>query len=284
MGTFFTDFLNTDFESFEDFRELFIKYPFVILSSDYEKYSKNFPCPAEEFKTFINEIYSKEKSKLIRIQEQLDEILDYCIINPRKRKNDFSPLDRFLVLQSVHENFTLFKNNKMEMITFYKIVNEPLANKSEDEIYKLLANKDNKIKKYNVYIPLNIESLIYYILSNIIENKLQLKICKNCSNYFVTNNLNINYCNNVAPGFDKPCDKIGVATTFKNTVENDELIKKYYKLYFRKAMMARRNPDIIEYKKDFENFKKFGKNKIAQYREKNISIEEFKTWIDKKDK
>lgn len=172
----------------------------------------------------------------------------------------------------------------MEFVTFYKISNEPISNKSENEIYKILENKNKHVKKYCVYIPSSIESLIYFILCNIVENKLLLKICKNCSCYFLTNNSKVNYCNNIAPGFDKTCREIGVITSFKNTIENDELLKKYYKIYSKKAMLSRRNPDIIEYQKDFENYKKFGKNKLFSYKTGKISSKDFKIWLEKKNK
>lgn len=284
LGTFFTDFLNTNFNKKDDFVDFFEKYSFVILGMKYKNILIENQFTDFEFKSFIDKLYNDKSSKLIRIQEQLDEILDYCIINPRKRKNAFSALDRFLVLQTVHENLTLFRNNKMEFVTFYKICNEPISNKSENEIYKILENKNKHIKKYCVYIPPSIEALIYFILCNIVENKLLLKICKNCSCYFLTNNSKINYCNNIAPGFDKTCREIGVITSFKNTIENDELLKKYYKIYSKKAMLSRRNPDIIEYQKDFESYKKFGKNKLFSYKTGKISSEDFNIWLEKKNK
>lgn len=253
LGTFFTDFLNTEFENIDDFRDLFEKYPFIILGSDYKKYSDS-SFSENEFQDFIQDTFSKKKPKLIRIQEQLDEILDYCIINPRNRKTNFSPLERFMVLQSVHENFTLFRNNKMEVVSFYKISNNATSTKSEDELYKLLEDKNNKIEKYNTYIPENIESLIYYILANIMENKLQLKVCKNCENYFVTSNSKIDYCDNIAPGYEQTCREIGSISKFKMNLENDDLLKRYYKIYSRKSMMARRNPDIKEYVRDLDRF------------------------------
>ena len=49
-----------------------------------------------------------------------------------------------MVLQSVHENFTLFRNNKMEVVSFYKISNNATSTKSEDELYKLLEDKFNQ--------------------------------------------------------------------------------------------------------------------------------------------
>lgn len=282
LGTFFIEFLKTDFEIIEEFNEFFINYPFVILGNEYRKVHDIGPFSVEDYQDLIKQLYSKKKDILIRIQEQLDEILDYCIINPRSRKNKYTALDRFLVLQYVHENLNIFRNNKMEVFTFYTLADQVFAHKSEDEIYKLLEN--NKPVKHQIHIPTTIESLIYFVLSKIIENKLQLKLCKNCNNYFISNNSKINYCDNIAPNSDKTCKEIGSSSTFHTTVDNDELLKKYYKLYAKKTMLARRNPDIQEYVKDFENYKKFGKNKVAAYKSKKISAEEFEIWINKKDK
>lgn len=282
LGTFFIDFLKTDFENLEEFNDLFINYPFVVLGYEYKKIHDIGPFSIEDYKNLINQLYSKKKDLLIRIQEQLDEILDYCIINPRSRKNKFSALDRFLVLQYVHENLDLFRNNKMEVFTFYTLANQVFAHKSEDEIYKLLEN--NKPVKHEIHIPTSIEALIYFVLTKIIENKLQLKLCKNCNNYFISSNSKISYCDNIAPNSNKTCKEIGSSSAFHSTIDNDELLKKYYKLYSKKIMLARRNPDIQEYVKDFDNYKKYGKNKVAAYKSKKISAEEFDIWLNRKDK
>lgn len=282
LGTFFVDFLNTDFEKFEEFEDLFINYSFVILGDEYKKIHNIGSFLMEDYKTLVKQLYSKKKDVLIRIQEQLDEILDYCIINPRSRKIKFSALDRFLVLQYVHENLSLFRNNKMEVFTFYTLVNQVFANKSEDEIYKLLEN--NKPIKHQIHIPTTLEALIYFVLCKIIENKLQLKLCKNCNNYFISNNSKISYCDNIAPNSDKTCKEIGSSSAFHSTVDNDELLKRYYKLYSKKTMLARRNPDIQEYVKDFDNYKKYGKNKVSAYKSKKISAEEFEIWLNRRDK
>lgn len=282
LGTYFTDFLNTDFENFDEFKDFFVKYSMTVLGNDYLKIINEGTFSENEYNVFINDIYSKNRNKLIKIQKQLDEILDYCIINPRNRKENYTALDRFLVLQSVHENLTLFRNNKLELVTFYKLANEKLAYKNEGEIYELL--KDNTPKKYFVYIPTSIEALIYFLLCNIVENKLHLKVCKNCNKYFLTSNAKTSYCDNIALGSDKTCKEIGRNLSFQNSIENDTLLKRYYKIYYKKSVLARRYPDIQEYIKDFNNYKKFEKNKIAAYKANKISEEEFNTWLDKKDK
>ena len=172
----------------------------------------------------------------------------------------------------------------METLTFYKLNNVPISNKTENELYDLIKANEHRVEKITVSIPTSIESLIYFSLLNVLENNLILKVCKNCNNYFFANNSKTEYCNNIAPYSDKPCIEIGRNHSFMKGLNEDALLERYYKIYHRKATLARRNPDIKEYVKSFDNYKKFGKIKLADYKSKSISKEEFKIWLDKKDK
>ena len=172
----------------------------------------------------------------------------------------------------------------MEALTFYKLNNAPISNKTENELYDLIKANEHRVEKMTVSIPTSIESLIYFSLLNVLENNLILKVCKNCNNYFFANNSKTEYCNNIAPYSDKTCIEIGRNHSFMKSLNEDDLLERYYKIYHRKATLARRNPDIKEYVKSFDNYKKFGKIKLADYKSKSISKEEFKIWLDKKDK
>lgn len=282
LGTFFIDFINADFDNIEEFKEFFLKYSFSILNKNYTKLFKDKEYSESEFNELLNKIYDKKVSSLKKIQGQVDEILDYTIIHPRRK--DFTPIDRLLVLQTVHENLTLLRNNNMEALTFYKLNNVPISNKTENELYDLIKANEHRVEKITVSIPTSIESLIYFSLLNVLENNLILKVCKNCNNYFFANNSKTEYCNNIAPYSDKPCIEIGRNHSFMKSLNEDDLLERYYKIYHRKATLARRNPDIKEYVKSFDNYKKFGKIKLADYKSKSISKEEFKIWLDKKDK
>ncbi len=282
LGTFFIDFINADFDNIEEFKEFFLKYSSSILDKNYKKILKKDEYSESEFNELLNKIYDKKLSSLKKIQGQVDEILDYTIIHPRRK--DFTPIDRLLVLQTVHENLTLLRNNNMETLTFYKLNNVPISNKTENELYDLIKANEHRVEKITVSIPTSIESLIYFSLLNVLENNLILKVCKNCNNYFFANNSKTEYCNNIAPYSDKPCIEIGRNHSFMKGLNEDDLLERYYKIYHRKATLARRNPDIKEYVKSFDNYKKFGKIKLADYKSKSISKEEFKIWLDKKDK
>lgn len=282
LGTFFADFINTDFDKTSEFKDFFLKYSFSILDDSYKKMFKNKSFSQNDLEQFINKLYLKKSVALKRIQEQLDEIMDYCIINPRRKNGNFTALDRFLVLQTVHENFSLLRENKMETITFFKVNNVPIANKSENELYAILADKKNKVEKFTVSIPHSIESLLYFILCNIVENNLFFRVCKNCNNYFISSNSKIEYCARIAPDSNKTCREIGRSSVFQKNLTSDPLLEQYYKIYSKKAMMAKRNPDINKYVNDFENYKRVGKTKLASYKSKKISEEDFKKWLEKK--
>ena len=282
LGTFFFFFINVDFNNIEEFKEFFLKYSVSILDKNYKKILKKNEYSEYEFNELLNKIYGKKVSSLKKIQNQVDEILDYTIIHPRRK--DLTPIDRLLVLQTVHENLTLLRNNNMEALTFYKLNNAPISNKTENELYDLIKANEHRVEKITVSIPTSIESLIYFSLLNVLENNLILKVCKNCNNYFFANNSKTEYCNNIAPYSDKPCIEIGRNHSFMKGLNEDALLERYYKIYHRKATLARRNPDIKEYVKSFDNYKKFGKIKLADYKSKSISKEEFKIWLDKKDK
>ena len=281
LGTFFVDFINTDFDNIEEFKDFFFKYYFCILDDNYKKISKN-SFNKIELENFISKLYSKKSSKLKRVQEQLDEIMDYCIINPRKKNKSFTALDRFVVLQTVHENLTILRENKMESMIFYKINGIPIANKSENELYTILDNRQNKVEKITVSIPHSIESLIYFTLCNIMENKLFFKVCKNCNNYFISSNSKIEYCDRTAPYSDKTCREVGRSSVFQKKLNSDPLLEEYYKIYSKKSMMARRNPDISKYVNDFERYRKIGKIKVSDYKSKKLSKQDFKNWLEKK--
>ena len=131
-----------------------------MLDKNYTKLFKDKEYLESEFNELLNKIYDKKVSNLKKIQGQVDEILDYTIIHPRRK--DFTPIDRLLVLQTVHENLTLLRNNNMETLTFYKLNNVPISNKTENELYDLIKANEHRVEKITVSIPTSIESLMIF--------------------------------------------------------------------------------------------------------------------------
>lgn len=281
LGSFLADFLNTDFDIFENFFELFIKYSLTFF--DLKKIQKIFDkniCSELNFREFLEKLLEKNKNEYKKLQEQTDMILDYCLLNPNKKAISFKPIERLYVLRRIASNLTLLNENKASYYSVNLFSSYP--GKSEKEIYDFLSQKKNRVTEYDLILPYNLSAIIYKSICSILKGNVYLKSCKNCNRYFIATNKSYNYCENIAPGEKKKtCREIGRRLVFENNKNNDPILASYYQLYNRKAMMKSRNSDIVKYITDFDKFKETGKKKVAQYKNGKLSPDDFKRWIEK---
>jgi len=280
LGSFLVDFLNTDFSNYDDFFNFFIKYSLSLLT--FEKIQKLFNDTAistNELKNFIESIWNKNHSTLTKLQEQVDMALDYCLINPIKKALSFTPIQRLYVLKRISPDLTFLTSSKA---AYYKVhLFSSYPGDSENEIYKFLGMKKNTVEELNLILPYDISSILFDSLIAVLNDKVHLKICKNCNKYFIAKNKSTDYCNNVIDGTNKTCQEIGRLKVFYKQKNNDPALALYYKVYSRKSMMKSRNPDISKYVEQFENYKTIGKKKLEKYKNGQISSEEFMKWITK---
>lgn len=281
LGTFLADFLNTNFEDYNDFLGFFTKYSLSIL--DYNKLKKTFKngfCLEDDFKSFILNLQNKNKKMCIKLQEQIDMILDYCLLNPSKKAQEYKPIERLYVLRRISPALTVLNENKSAYYSTNLFSSYP--GKSEKEIYNFLSNKKNKVIEYDLILPYDIASIIYKSICSILKENVYLKLCKICNKYFIATNKAYNYCQNIAPGeTKKTCQNVGRTITFNNAKRNNPVLDFYYKVYNRKSMMKSRNPDIEKYSKEFDKFKEIGRKKVTRYKQSKLSAEDFKNWIEK---
>lgn len=282
LGTFLADFLNLNFNVFNDFLSFFMKYSLALI--EYKQIQKIFDnnsrCPNDDLIIFLKELLNKNINDYKNLQEQVNMILDYCLLNPNKKAKDFTPIQRLYVLRRLALNLKILNENKS---IFYSInLFSDFPGDTEREIYDFLSQKKNKVTEYELMIPFDIGTILYKSLCSILKEKVYLKICKNCGKYFIASNNSYNYCTNIAPSeIKKTCRDVGRKIAFEKNKNSDPILASYYQLYNRKAMMKSRNPDIAKYTNDFNKFKELGKKKVAQYKECKLSVDDFKNWIDK---
>ena len=77
------------------------------------------------------------------------------------------------------------------------------------------------------------------------------------------------------------CRDIGNQIAQRIKQENDKVYGKYRKIYAKKAMLVKRNPDIEVYKSDYENWKKEAKEFMDAIRAEEKTYKEFDEWLDK---
>ena len=126
----------------------------------------------------------------------------------------------------------------------------------------------------------SVYSILYITLFKFVEeDKYIIKKCKNCGKYFITDNPRINYCNNLFKG-NQTCRDIGNQIAQRIKQENEIIYGKYRKIYAKKSMLVKRNPDIEVYKKDYEKWKKEAKEFMDAIRSEKKTYEEFDKWLE----
>ncbi len=281
IGAFLADFLNTDFGNYETFLSFFLKYSLSLL--DYGKLKKLFGnnhCSKDKFESFILGLLSKHQTDYLKLQKQTDMILDYCLLSPNEKAKKFKPIERLYVLRRISPTLSILNQNK----SAYYSVNlfSSFPGKTEKEIYDFLGKKKNEVTELDLILPYDVSAILYKSICSILKEKVYLKVCKNCSQYFIATNKAYNYCENIVPGEKKKtCRDIGRRNTFNATKNSDLLISNYYALYNRKSMMKSRNLDIEKYVDDFDKFRKIGKIKLNKYKNGLLSPEDFKAWLQK---
>lgn len=281
IATFLSDFLNCNFDEYDEFLTFFCKYSLSLL--DYKKLVKLFKnniCSVKDFEQFILNLLDKNKNYYKKLQEQTDVILDYCLVNPNKKALEFKPIERLYVLRRISLTLTILNEHKSAYYSVNLFSSYP--GETEKQIYEFLSKKKNKVTELDLILPYDISAILYKSIRSILKEEVYIKVCKNCNKYFIATNKSLNYCSNLAPNDNKKtCKEIGRRISFENSKNNDPVLSLYYQIYSRKAMMKSRNPDIEQYANDFNKFKELGKKKLNKYKNGEISSEDFKKWIQK---
>lgn len=113
-----------------------------------------------------------------------------------------------------------------------------------------------------------------------INNNVAIKQCKNCGKLFQPLRNDALYCDNISPQEEtKTCKEYGAYQKWITNIKSDETTKLYRKIYMRKQMQAKRNPDIKMYVDDFENYKKQTKKWKENIKKEKKTNDEFLDWL-----
>lgn len=115
----------------------------------------------------------------------------------------------------------------------------------------------------------------------LISEQLPIKKCGICGKYFVPlNRSDTLYCDRISPKDpERTCKEYGSQKLWYDRIKNDEAAKLSRNIYSAKQMLARRNPDILAYKKMFEYFKVERKKWEALVKSGEKSREEYINWL-----
>lgn len=146
-----------------------------------------------------------------------------------------------------------------------------------DQSKLIFSNNENNetAKVWKSVLIRRTNDLMYYDLILSLEYNLPIKICKNCNVLFIpTGRPDTLYCDRIMPGFKYKCSAIGSKNTYwKNLPKIEE---EFYTARKRYDTRSKRNP-LLE--NDFEIWKVTAKEKLAAYRNGDISEDEFRSWF-----
>ena len=287
-GTNLIDFLNTNFSNFDEyfvwFTKFFTSYIKYFEKSDIDNLKIDNTYSYSEIENLGKKYFKLIKKDAIKVQKIYSEFVDYIFNkHPLENSRAMNNKIRFYIYYTSH-----FKTLKQYVTNFqidnafnYKIFPEYLENSEE----KLLDFFTTGQHFADVYAETNATSssvytILYITLFKFVEeDKNIIKKCKNCGKYFITDNPRINYCNNLFKE-KQTCRDIGNQIAQRIKQENEIVYGKYRKIYAKKAMLVKRNPDIEVYKKDYENWKKKAKEFMDAIRSETKTYEDFDKWLE----
>lgn len=131
------------------------------------------------------------------------------------------------------------------------------------------------------YIIKDIKELNTLAFTYIYGKDLLIKKCENCGKYFIPlNRSDEKYCDRTSPqDSKKTCKEYGAQKAWIEKIKNNEAIGLYRKIYMSKQMLAKRNPDICEYKTSFEKYKEQSSQWKADVKSGIKTEQEFIEWL-----
>lgn len=283
------NFLNCNFDNYDDcfmwFTKFFTSYIIYTGEDDINKFEVNKLYSFNKVKELFEKYFEEIKNDSKRGQKLLSEFVDYIFnINNIEEINDFTSKIRFYIYYNSHaKKLDRFINNYFSMpqgFSFRTI--SGIKESTEKDLIKFFKSApDYDVEPDYSSSNDNIYGILYVTLFQfVLNNKYLIKKCKNCGKYFITDNPRINYCNNLYKG-KQTCRDIGNQIAQRIKQENEIVYGKYRKIYAKKSMLVKRNPDIEVYKIDYENWKKEAKEFMDAIRSEKKTYKEFDKWLDK---
>ncbi len=288
IGTLLCNFLNCDFKAIQSVKNFVQEYSLTLFAEITKMEFKN-TYTANEYKNIINELAEKFGDKLESIKGDFISDVNYLFnVNQLEEIKNLSPLQRFYVLTMSKNNskaLSHFENDKLNIaLGDLSRLNTPLNIIDEDQAIEIAKANKNRI----LPIPYTFESkdicqLLIIVLQEIVcMDKFEIKKCKNCGKYFVpekrTDEL---YCNNIYED-GRTCKEIGSFKVKQKMINDDNDLRTYKNVYQKLLLRTRRNPENLQYEKEFEKFKEDNRKMRDKLDKGKVTYEEYVEWLNKK--
>ena len=194
---------------------------------------------------------------------------------------NYTPLEKY-ISYSIFNN--LFKYSTNIEVYYYQQFAHDIYHISSQSITPKIVREhlENGIISLDdspVFHTSYLSNVLYVSLFEIATNKnIKIKVCKDCSKYFIPLKNTEKYCDIVYFENELSCKNVGANNSYykkRNTIEG---IKFYRNNYQIRLMQVKRSNDE-QVRIAFDNWKKFSKEKIKEFNNNKISERELLKWM-----
>ena len=292
LGRLVINFINCRLDTYENaYRDFFCLYGFELLSNTKikTKDQKNnqlkidYESP-DDFKRITRHYFDSAQRNLIKLQNQFKDCINYVYnLNNNGKDENYNHITKFQAFAI--KNDMIKYSEKVDMLyATSPIFNNSFQHVKLSELNKLLNKDGINIQTGNKYSSLELSSILFVVLNELINNDITIKICKNCGRYFIPLNRHAEvYCdlphiNNTK----KTCRELGARTSYTKTINEVEGLLIYRRTYQKRLMELSRNPNATDEEKEkFNTWKKSAQSKIKEFKSGKIDEKELNDWMIK---
>lgn len=223
------------------------------------------------YKNLIEICYFDKKSEFFKGFSELSPLKKCVFYNNFK----FKDANFFNKLPSSNIDFTFeFSSENMQQDFKTAVMKKP------ELALKLLF--DEKISPIYEYDCKTLEQFLQVSFFTCLTQNLNVKKCEHCGRYFIAyQRSDEKYCNRTSPqDKGKTCKQYANFENWKNNINSNEELKLYRRIYMAKQMQTRRNPDNLDLKNTFENWKKEAQSLRNEYVHGKIDKNTFISWLN----
>lgn len=285
IGSLLINFLNADFSSYESaYNTFFYAYGYELIKEYVPyAYTKNDEHITDvEFRKIIEDIYNTSEYDLKEWQDNFRKCVNFIYnLNGNESLREHSPYSKFVAYTIKDNDIYTYSQDVEVILDNYINIHNYNHGKSMEDLIKDINEKNPKLELYNVYTSTKLTSMCFAILEQVIRHEnLQIKTCLNCGRYFIPNyRQNEIYCDLANVDQSPSCKEKGANKQYKKNLENNQTQALYRRIYRQKFMIAQRNKDSKTIQKDFEQWKKEAKDKIAKMKKNKITEDEVYKWL-----
>lgn len=220
------------------------------------------------------------ESKFHKIPEFYDTYIKHYGSIPNESSDVEEILTSFISYIGTYNNLykVFIKDFFEDKKESFGIINEIFPSSMELK-YTIIPNIDIKSNTYffqEIFKITTLNDFMKFDILKIIERKININVCKNCSKYFIPQNKsNEKYCNNIFEN-EKTCKEL----SYQLKLNNNEAEKIYRNSYKTQNAKKQRNYHIKNIESKFKNWSVMAKEQKRLCENGIITIDDFKRWLE----